>query len=60
MARAVSYQLIGEELYHKGKDLVLRKVPGKDEINRILLSCHDDVCGEVTSHKILLVGRFYL
>ena len=33
VARAVSYHLIGEELYHKGKDLVLRKVPSKEEIN---------------------------
>ena len=48
-------------MYHKGKDLVLRKVPIKEEINRILLSCHDDVCGghfaqDITSRKILLAG----
>lgn len=61
VAKVVSYQLIGGELYHKGKDLVLRKVPSKEEINRILQSCHDDVYGghfaqDITSRKILLAG----
>ncbi|RYA53906.1 hypothetical protein DD596_26000, partial [Enterobacter cloacae complex sp. 4DZ3-28B] len=43
--KATPYQLIGDDLYHKGKDLVLRRVPGVQEIEKILLSCHDDVCG---------------
>ena len=38
--KVTSYQLIGEDLYHKGKDLVLRRVPTKDAIHHILESCH--------------------
>ncbi|MCO5612776.1 hypothetical protein L7F22_067046 [Adiantum nelumboides] len=44
--KALSYQLIGEHLYHKGKDLVLRRVPLVKEIEKILMSCHDGVCGD--------------
>ncbi|MCO5549312.1 hypothetical protein L7F22_002780 [Adiantum nelumboides] len=56
--KALSYQLIGEHLYHKGKDLVLRRVRLVKEIEKILMSCHDGVCGghfaqEITSRKIL-------
>ncbi|MCO5600760.1 hypothetical protein L7F22_054875 [Adiantum nelumboides] len=59
--KALSYQLIGEYLYHKGKDLVLRRVPLVKEIEKILMSCHDGVCGvhfaqEITSRKILQAG----
>ena len=61
VTKVTSYQLIGEDLYHKGKDLVLRRVPSRDEILRILESCHDEVCGghfaqEITSRKISLAG----
>ncbi|MCO5597855.1 hypothetical protein L7F22_051940 [Adiantum nelumboides] len=59
--KALSYQLIGEHLYHKGKDLVLRRVPLVKEIEKILMSCHDGVCGghfaqEITSRIILQAG----
>ncbi|MCO5595910.1 hypothetical protein L7F22_049961 [Adiantum nelumboides] len=59
--KALSYQLIGEYLYHKGKDLVLRRVPLVKEIEKILMSCHDGVCGghfaqEITSRKVLQAG----
>ncbi|MCO5582761.1 hypothetical protein L7F22_036660 [Adiantum nelumboides] len=59
--KALSYQLIGEYLYHKGKDLVLRRVPLVKEIEKILMSCHDGVCGghfaqEITSRKIPQAG----
>ncbi|MCO5548579.1 hypothetical protein L7F22_002039 [Adiantum nelumboides] len=59
--KALRYQLIGEHLYHKGKALALRRVPFVQEIERILMSCHDGVCGghfaqEITSKKILQVG----
>ncbi|MCO5597591.1 hypothetical protein L7F22_051670 [Adiantum nelumboides] len=59
--KALSYQLIGKHLYHKGKDLVLRRVPLIKEIEKILMSCHDGVCGghfaqEITSRKILQAG----
>ncbi|MCO5609839.1 hypothetical protein L7F22_064071 [Adiantum nelumboides] len=59
--KALSYQLIGEYLYHKGKDLVPRRVPLVKKIEKILMSCHDGVCGghfaqEITSRKILQGG----
>ncbi|MCO5587316.1 hypothetical protein L7F22_041265 [Adiantum nelumboides] len=59
--KALSYQLIEEHLYHKGKDLVLRRVPLVQEVEKILMSCHDGVCGghfaqEITSKKILQAG----
>ncbi|MCO5566819.1 hypothetical protein L7F22_020500 [Adiantum nelumboides] len=59
--KALSYQLLGEHLYHKGKDLVLRRVPIVKEIEKIHMSCHDGVCGghftqEITSRKILQAG----
>ncbi|MCO5573295.1 hypothetical protein L7F22_027064 [Adiantum nelumboides] len=63
--KALSYQLIGEYLYHKGKDLVLRRVPLVKEIEKNLMSCHDGVCGghfaqEITSKKILQAGFVWL
>ncbi|MCO5608065.1 hypothetical protein L7F22_062270 [Adiantum nelumboides] len=63
--KALSYQLIGEHLYHKGKDLVLRRVPLVKKIEKILMSCHDGVCGghfaqEITSRKILQAGFVWL
>ena len=59
--KAVRYRIINEDLYCKGKDLVLRKVPLTHEIELILSSCHDGVCGghfaqEITSRKILQAG----
>ncbi|MCO5609962.1 hypothetical protein L7F22_064197 [Adiantum nelumboides] len=59
--KALSYQLIEEHLYHKSKDLVLRRVSFVQEIEKILMSCHDGVCGghfyeEITSRKILQAG----
>ncbi|MCO5609537.1 hypothetical protein L7F22_063766 [Adiantum nelumboides] len=59
--KALSYQFIGEHLYHKGKDIVLRRVSFVQEIEKILMSCHDGVCGghfahKITSRKILQAG----
>ncbi|MCO5611830.1 hypothetical protein L7F22_066089 [Adiantum nelumboides] len=59
--KALNYQLIGEHLYHKSKDLVLRRVPLVQEIEKILMSCHDGVCSghfsqEITSKKISQAG----
>ncbi|MCO5568685.1 hypothetical protein L7F22_022384 [Adiantum nelumboides] len=56
--KALNYQLIGDYLYHKSKDLVLKRVPLVQEIEKILMSFHDGVCGghfaqEITSRKIL-------
>ncbi|MCO5614443.1 hypothetical protein L7F22_068725 [Adiantum nelumboides] len=62
--KALSYQLIEEHLYHKGKDLVLRRVPLVKEIEKILMFCHDGVCGghfaqEITSRfPIFAYGPF--
>ncbi|MCO5606411.1 hypothetical protein L7F22_060599 [Adiantum nelumboides] len=59
--KALNYQLIGEHLLHKGKELVLKRVPLIKEIEKTLMSCHDGVCGghfaqEITSWKILQAG----
>ncbi|MCO5602829.1 hypothetical protein L7F22_056968 [Adiantum nelumboides] len=59
--KALNYELIGEHLYHKGKNLVLRRVPLVKEIERILMSYHDGVCGDhfaqgIISKKILQAG----
>ncbi|MCO5550183.1 hypothetical protein L7F22_003665 [Adiantum nelumboides] len=59
--KTLSYQLIGKHLYHKGKDLVLRRVPLVKKIEKILMSCHDGVCGghfaqEIISKKTLQAG----
>ena len=56
--KAVRYGLIGEDLFCMGKDLVLWKVPSKEDIHKILHSCHNDVCGghfayELTGKKVL-------
>ncbi|MCO5574389.1 hypothetical protein L7F22_028173 [Adiantum nelumboides] len=59
--KVLRYQLIGEHLYQKVKGLVLRRVPLAQEIETILMSCHDGVCGghfaqEITSKKISQAG----
>ena len=59
--KAVRYRLINEDLFCKGKDQVLRKVPSKEDIHRILHSCHNDVCSghfayELTCRKVLQAG----
>ncbi|MCO5601992.1 hypothetical protein L7F22_056119 [Adiantum nelumboides] len=41
--KALSYQLIGEHLYHKGKDLMLRRVSFVQEVEKNLMYCHDGV-----------------
>ena len=59
--KAVRYRLINEDLFCKGKDQVLWKVPSQEDIHRILHSCHNDVCGghfayEITCRKVLQAG----
>ena len=44
-----------------GKDNVLRRFPHEDEIESILVACHEGVCGghfahDITSRKILQCG----
>ena len=48
-------------MYNKGKDGVLRRVPNKSEIIKILFKLHEEVCGGHLAHdimirKILLIG----
>ena len=59
--KATKYFLINEDLYCKGKDAILRKVPTEKEIIDVIKSFHEGVCGghfaqEITSNKILQVG----
>ena len=41
--KAAKYTLINEQLYCKGKDLVLRRVATLDEIQNIISSCHEGI-----------------
>ena len=59
--KATNYCLINEDLYCKGKNAILRKVPIEKEIIDVIKSCHEGVCGghfaqEITSKKILQAG----
>ncbi|MCO5560329.1 hypothetical protein L7F22_013941 [Adiantum nelumboides] len=59
--KALSYQLIGEHLYHEGKDIVLRRVPFVQEIERILMSCHEGPlpCTS-TGKQYILTATYYM
>ena len=59
--RACKYKLIGDTLYMQGADLVLRRVPWKEELYRVLEENHEGACGghfalKITLHKILQEG----
>ncbi|MCO5581829.1 hypothetical protein L7F22_035718 [Adiantum nelumboides] len=59
--RAKRYMLVGDSLYMKGADLVMRRVPWKEEIYKILEENHEGSCGghfasKITLHKILQKG----
>ena len=61
MRRAYNYKLIGDTLYMRGADLVLRRVPWKEELYRILEENHEGAHGghfsfKITLHKILQEG----
>ena len=56
--RASKYKLIGDILYMLGADLVLMRVPWKEEIYKVLEENHEGACGghfsfKITLHKIL-------
>ena len=56
--RASKYTLIGDVLYMRGADLVLRCVPWKEELYKVLEENHEGNCGgnfalKITLHKIL-------
>ena len=46
--RAYKYKLIGDTLYMQGADLVLRRVPWKEEPYRVLEENHEGACGVAT------------
>ena len=52
--KATKYKLIGDTLYMKGADLVLRRVPWKEKIYRVLEENHEGACGGHFSFKITL------
>ncbi|MCO5573763.1 hypothetical protein L7F22_027537 [Adiantum nelumboides] len=59
--KASKFRLINDDLYCKGQDQVLRRVPLSCEIQDILFNCHSGVCGGcfshvITSRKILQAG----
>ncbi|MCO5553797.1 hypothetical protein L7F22_007323 [Adiantum nelumboides] len=59
--KATKFRLINDDLYCKGQDQVLRRVPLSCEIQDILFNCHSGVCGghfshDITSRKILQAG----
>lgn len=61
LRRAGRFTLIGDLLFMKGADLVLRRVPWKEEIYRILEQNHEGACGghyalKITLHKVLQEG----
>ncbi|MCO5586261.1 hypothetical protein L7F22_040200 [Adiantum nelumboides] len=61
LRRAYKYKLIGDILYMLGVDLVLRRVPWKEELYEVLEENHDGGCGgyfalKITLHKILQEG----
>ncbi|MCO5564639.1 hypothetical protein L7F22_018305 [Adiantum nelumboides] len=56
--RAMKYVIIGEHLYHKGVDGVMRRVLYQDEVFDCLKACHEEGCGghfgvEITRRKVL-------
>ena len=59
--RASRYKMIGDVLYMRGADLVLRRVPWKEELYRVLEENHEGACGghfafKITLQKILQEG----
>ena len=54
VVRASQYTMVDKDLYHKGKDGVLRRVPIKEEIVEILQKMHEEACGGHFSHDIML------
>ncbi|MCO5548625.1 hypothetical protein L7F22_002085 [Adiantum nelumboides] len=61
LRRAYKYKLIGDGLYMLGADKVLRRVPWKEELYKVLEENHEGACGghfalKITLHKILQEG----
>lgn len=61
VCRSCKYELIGNVLYMLGADLVLRRVPWKEDLYKVLEENHEGACGgqfalKITLHKILQEG----
>ena len=61
LRRASKFMMLDDILFMKGSDMVLRKVPWKEEIYTILEANHEGSCGghfamKITLHKILQEG----
>ncbi|MCO5577623.1 hypothetical protein L7F22_031454 [Adiantum nelumboides] len=61
LRRAYKYKLIGDVLYMLGADLVLKRVPWKEELYKVFEENHEGACGghfalKITLHKILQEG----
>ncbi|MCO5600179.1 hypothetical protein L7F22_054287 [Adiantum nelumboides] len=61
LRRAKRYMLVGDSLYMKGADLLMRRIPWKEKIYKFLEENHEGSCGghfasKITLHKILQEG----
>ncbi|MCO5607526.1 hypothetical protein L7F22_061723 [Adiantum nelumboides] len=61
MRKAKKYKMLDDVLYMKGSDLILHRVPWKEEIYKILEETHEGSCGghfamKIMLHKILQEG----
>ncbi|MCO5607224.1 hypothetical protein L7F22_061417 [Adiantum nelumboides] len=61
MKNASKYKILDDFLYMKGSDLILRRVPWKEELYKILEENHEEFCGghfamKIMLHKILQEG----
>ena len=59
LRKCKNYTMISDELYMRGADQVMRRVPWREEIYNILTSNHEGACGghyafRITLQKILL------
>eukprot|EP00253_Pinus_taeda_P005089 PITA_05089 len=61
---AKNYVIIGDTLYHRGVDSILRRCLTLEEVEFVLNDCHSGACGGhlsglATTHKILCAGYFW-
>ena len=61
---AQHYLIVGDTLYHRGVDIVLRQCVIHKEAEKIMNDCHSGACGGhlsrlATSQKILCAGYFW-
>ena len=54
VCRVCKYKRIGDTLYMKGADLVLRCVPWKEELYKVLEENHEGEFGDYFAFKIML------